>query len=127
MSTNNRPQRYDLTGVDIAVQWHVFERAQERLPGEHFDRGRVRQEVFDAVINGSWSRDKPAWLGQADPNRDREAAYCWPTHMRYAYTVLLRLSKPIVVVTLLTPEIDPLETPLRRGLLNWLRQHGDGG
>jgi hypothetical protein len=47
--------------------------------------------------------------------------------MRYAYTVLLRLSKPIVVVTLLTPEIDPLETPLRRGLLNWLRQHGDGG
>jgi hypothetical protein len=125
--TNNRPHRYDLSPLDIAVWPHVLDRAAERL-GETFTHDRVRQEAFDAVVSGRWQREKPGWLGPPDPDRDSRAVYAWLPDFRYAYVVLIGpKSAEMCVCTLLTPETDPLEAPLRKGLLRWLGQHGDSG
>jgi hypothetical protein len=128
MSLSEPSPRYDLTGLDVQVQPHVFDRALERL-GVVLTHEEVRQQVFHLVLTGRWSREKPRWLEPDDPYRDsRYAIYAWPSSMRYAYVAFLGPNAgAIIVVTLLTPSVDPLETPLRRGLLRWLREHGDAG
>jgi hypothetical protein len=127
MSANSQPRRYDLTGLDIEVWPHVFDRALERL-GETFTHDRVRQEVFHCVVTGSWSRQKPDWLAPADPERGSRAVYAWLS-FRYAYVVAIGpKNAEMCVYTLLTPPVDPLEAPLRKGLLRWVRQQRvDGG
>ena len=124
MNANNGdgPTRgHDLSELVFVLVPHLEERWLERV-GEPFNRERIRQETFDAVFSGRWSRDKPVWLGTHAPEPS-DYVYAWPVHYRYAYVVRFggRSPRHFLVRTVLTPTVRE-ERGLRAGLLDWLRR-----
>ena len=119
LNGRGQARRYDLSELDFVVPEHVRDRFEERL-GVRPTHEEIRQDAFDAIYRGRFSRELPDWL-RGGAREAREAFYAWPEDRRYAYVVTWGSPRPrnVHLFTVVVPQ--PLNPGLREALKHWLR------